>query len=78
MANFVERFRLMPSDFAGSGWNWFGFARRTTMMCDVGYQEFALSEVIAARSFAAGTQYRQVDMMRGGHPIRAIRQVPLV
>jgi hypothetical protein len=57
------------------GWNWFvpSPAALRRMMCDVGYQEVTVGEVIAARAFAVGTRSRHVDMMRGGLSIRATR-----
>lgn len=65
----------LEQDLNRGGWNWFvpSPAALCRMMCDVGYQEVTVSEVIAARAFAVGTRHRHVDMMRGGLSVRAIR-----
>lgn len=65
----------LEEDLNRGGWNWFvpSPAALCRMMCDVGYQEVTVSEVIAARAFAVGTRHRHVDMMRGGLSVRTIR-----
>jgi len=62
-------------DLNRGGWNWFvpSPAALCRMMGDVGYQDVTVSEVIGARSMAAGTRHRHGDMMRGGLSVRAIR-----
>jgi hypothetical protein len=37
-----------------------------------GYEDVTVSQVIEARSLAAGTRHRHGDMMRGGLSVRAI------